>query len=286
MTVNPLARQRRLGQVLFDLRESLDLTHAELAGKSHVSASVISRLENPFSDIGRKPNLRFVRKLLVALGVERGSPQWAEVERYAEEAADGGWWDRPQFARIGAGQRDYAIVEQGASRIDEYAGLMIPGLAQTQAYARLRIGSAPDADAVLAGRMERQRILDTATYRLVLEEQAVRRLAAPPAVMAEQLGHLVKLAERTNVTVQVLRVDADLDLQPPPRVIFAHIDYPEADDPEIVIVDNVAKAHLVTKTSEVAGYARLHQRLRDAALSDADSVAFIQQAAETLAATV
>jgi transcriptional regulator with XRE-family HTH domain len=283
MTVNPLARHRRLGTGLSKLRDKRGYTHADLSAKSGVSASVISRIENPFSDISRRPDLRQVRKLLDALGVPRGSEQFAELEQHAEYA-EGGWWRRPQYAQMGLGQRDYAIVEYGASVIQEYGGLLIPGLAQTAAYARLRSGQTPDVDAIVAGRMERQRVLETAAYELVLEEQAVLRHPGPGRVMAEQLLHLIELANRPNISLRILRVDADLGDEPSPRMVFAHIDYPDRDDPELVMVDGGMKGFLVTEPEGVARYVRLHQRLHDAARSDADSAAFIRQVADSLMA--
>lgn len=282
MAPNPLARARRLSAALLQLRNGH--THAELSRKSGVSASVISRLENPFSDIGRTPNLRLVRKLLDALGVERGSKQWSELEGYAEDVA-GGWWDQPEYDGMGPGQRDAAIVEHGASEILEYSGLLLPGLVQCAAYARQR-ALGQDADAVVAGRIARQQILKDATYRLVLEEPAFRRWPVPADVMLEQLRHLGDIGKRRNISIRVLRVDAQIGDGATPRAPFFHVSYPDPADPPIVTVDNVSGDMLVTSPAEVAGYAHLHQRVRAAALSDADSAAIITEVAERLAAKI
>lgn len=280
---NAYARRRRLGQALLDIRVKRKLTHAELAARSGVNGSVISRLETAVID--RHPNPHHVEKLLAALDVS--AAERSAVERYAEEGAERGWWDQSPWARMGAGQRDWAIVEAAAAEIRQYAGLLIPGLAQTADFARDRtmVGGAPvDADTIVAGRLRRQRILDAAAYQLVLEEQAVRRSAVAPAVMREQLRHLIELAGRPNVSVRVLAVDARLGRVATPRAPFAHISYPDPDDPEIVIVDNVATALVVADADEVSGYVHLHQQLHAAALSDADSAALIQEVADSLAA--
>lgn len=297
MTPNPLARGRRFGQAVVDLRDKLGWSHAELSRRSGVSASVISRMEHPFGDINRKPNLRLVRKVLDALGVERGSTQYTEIERYAEQAADGGWWDAPRYSRMGDGQQQFAILEAGASRVDEYAGLLLPGLVQTEEYARHRVLAAAadpadtdpaDTDAIVAGRIERQRLITEhgADYCLVLEEQAVRRRPVPAPVMLDQLRHLLALMDRPTVSVRIVPVDADLEDGYAPRAPYGHMTYPDPDDPTIVIVDNVTRALLVTDADEVKGYAQLHQRLRDAALSDADSAAIIRTATDGLAASI
>jgi transcriptional regulator with XRE-family HTH domain len=283
-TPNPLARARRLGAALLELRNGY--THAELSKRSGVSASVISRLENPFSDIGRTPNLRLVRKLLDALEVERGSDRWNELEGYAEDVA-GGWWDEPQYAEMGQGQRDAAILEYGAKEIRQYSGLLLPGLVQTAAYARERVLTASNADAIVAGRLARQHVIESAkAYELVFEVQAVRRYPVPPAVMREQLHHLLNLGRRKNVSIRVARVEGQIGDGATPRGPFAHITYTDPGDPRIVAVDNVTGDMLVTDAAEVAGYAQLHERLCTTALSDADSAAIILEVAERLAAEI
>ncbi|MEU5965975.1 helix-turn-helix transcriptional regulator [Micromonospora parva] len=294
LTPNPLARTRRLGMAVLALRTERGYSHADLSRKSGVSASVISRTENPLGDPGRKPGLLSVRRLLDALDVHRGSREWSVIEGYAEDAASSRWWDAAKYTRMGDGQRTYALVEAGASTIREYSGLLLPGLVQTAAYARHRIlaltGDAPvtDPDPIVRGRIERQRQSiggGLAQYQLVLEEQAIRRRPVPGDVMLEQLHRLLALMDGDTVSVRVVPVDAQPGDGYAPRAPYAHVTYPDMEDPPIVVVDNVTKALLVTAPEELSGYAQLHQRLRAAALSDADSAAYIRQAADELAAT-
>ncbi|MEU4777444.1 helix-turn-helix transcriptional regulator [Micromonospora sp. NPDC023633] len=295
MHPNPLARQRRLGAALLALRLERGYNHAELSRKSGVSASVISRTENPFGDVHRKPGLLSVRRLLDALDVARGSDMWSLVEGFAEDAVTGRWWDVPAYTRMGDGQRTYALVEAGASTIREYAGLLLPGIVQTAEYARHRVvavtgdGPVADPDCIVRGRIERQRqTIGTGhvQYQLVLEEQAIRRRPVPAEVMLEQLHHLLELMNGEQVSVRVVPVGAQLAAGYAPRAPYAHVTYPDMDDPPIVVVDNVTRSLLVTEPDEVSGYAQLHYRLREAALSDADSAAYIREAAGELAATM
>lgn len=289
MSPNPLAQQRRLGAAIYDLRIKREMTHATLSRASGVSASVISRTERPFTDPTRKPTLLSIRKLLDALEVPRGSEEFQQIEGYAEVAADGGWWDRPTYARMGDGQRDYAVVERGAGQILEYAGLYPPGLVQTAEVARhwAQLDDAADVNAVVAGRLERQRQCAEVPYQLILEEPAIyRRHGIPHDVMRRQLTHLLELADRPKVSIWVLPVRADIPAGPAPRAPFAHLTYPDPADPPIVIVDGgVERSYLATTPAEVEGYAQLHQRLRDAAVSTANTAALIRSAANSLAAT-
>jgi transcriptional regulator with XRE-family HTH domain len=289
---NPLAAQRRLAAALLDLRDDAGWSHAELARRSGVGASTISRLESPFGDLTKRrnrPNLLVVRQLLDSLGIARKSSRAIEIENYVEAAAARCWWDAAPYGGIGGGQRTFALVELGTAVISEYAGCLLPGLVQTEAYARHRITMASDGadvNAVVAGRLARQQQIaeQGSIYNLVLEEQAIWRAPVPRPMMLEQLRHLLALVEQPGVSIRVLPVRADLGDGPAPRAPYAHMTYP-AGDPPIVIVDNVTDPHLVTDVAEVEGYARLHQRLRGAALSDADSAALIEQVAASLATT-
>jgi hypothetical protein len=133
----------------------------------------------------------------------------------------------------------------------------------------------------------RQHVIESAkAYELVFEVQAVRRYPVPPAVMREQLHHLLDLGRRKNVSIRVARVEGQIGDGATPRGPFAHITYTDPGDPRIVAVDNVTGDMLVTDAAEVAGYAQLHERLCTTALSDADSAAIITEVAERLAAEI
>lgn len=280
MNPNPMARQRRLGAALQRLRDQRGYSHARLAAISGVSTSVISRIESPYGDLTRRPNLRHVRQILDALDVS--GPDREVIQQHASIAAAGGWWDEAPYLRMGAGQRGAAIIEYGAAGIDEYSGLLVPGLVQTAAYARHRSDGDPATEVIVAGRMERQRRIEDVEYRLILEEQAVRRWPVPRPVMREQLEHLLKLVEQPGVSIRIVPVAADLGDALAPRAPYAHVTYPDPDDPPIVAVDQVTQIQLVPGVVEVEGYARLHEQLRGAALSDADSAAVIREVIDSV----
>lgn len=284
MIPNPLARQRRLGHALVQLRKSRGQSAAEVARAAGVSPSAISRLEQPLADLSRRPDPALVRQVLLALNVPADDPLYNDLLSMAGIAAAGGWWNDDQYAAMGRGQRDAAITELGAATIDDYAGTLLPGLVHTAEYARHRSDGAPTVDAIVAGRIERQRQVVDVPYRLVLEEQAVRRWPAPPSVMLDQLHHLLKLMERPAVSIRILPVDADLGDGLAPRAPYVLITYPDGDDPPIVAVDQVTQIQLVTDPDDVAGYAELHHRLHSAAVSEEETASLIRSAAKKLAA--
>lgn len=295
MAGSPLSRRIRLGRALEKLRVEHGDTLASLAARADVSTSVLSRMLNPTENVARKPTMLAVRKLLDALNVERGGDLWQELDACAEDGAQAGWWDKSTYARMGERQKTFAVAEFGAAAVLDYGASLLPGPIQTADYARFRAqvgtdGQGVDVEAIVAGRMRRQQaILNGSTrYEVVLEEQTVRRYPVPPPVMLDQLHHLLELTNRPGVSIRLLRVDAQVanGCGAAPRTPFAHYSYPDADDPKIVTVDTVTADLLVTDVDEVDGYARLHDRLRRAALSDADSADLIREVAGKLAASV
>jgi transcriptional regulator with XRE-family HTH domain len=106
-------------------------------------------------------------------------------------------------------------AERTAHTLRLWSPLLVPGLLQTEAYARavfLATGMDDDAAAEhVTVRLERQAILDQAhppVVVTVLDEPVLRRLIGSPAVMAEQLEHLADLAAgRVGITIQVLPSD-------------------------------------------------------------------------------
>jgi transcriptional regulator with XRE-family HTH domain len=291
---NPLARRLRLAHALTALREQAGDTMSSLATRSGVSGSAISRLENPTENIGRKTSIVHIRKLLDALGVPRDGSMWRELDGWAETGAHTYWWDHSSYARMGARQKWFAVAEHDAVRILDYAPFLVPGLLQTDGYARYRAqvgtdGQGVDVEAVVAGRLQRQAsVFDSGrvVYELVLEEQTVRRWPVPGPIMLGQLRHLLAMAEREDLSIRVLRVDAQVanGCGAAPRTPHTIYSYSDPGDPQIVCVDTVTEDLLITGSAEVDGYARLHERLRRAALSDADSVALIREVADELAA--
>jgi transcriptional regulator with XRE-family HTH domain len=106
---------------------------------------------------------------------------------------------------------DWLRAESEAQTLRVWQPLIIPGLMQIPEYARaLFLAAGADdvkADELVALRMERQSILDRAEpphLVTVLDESVLRRLIGSAAVMHEQLIHLASVAERPNVSVQVV----------------------------------------------------------------------------------
>lgn len=111
--------------------------------------------------------------------------------------------------------RQWAALEQEASTLFTYECRLIPGLLQTEAYARtLFVNQLPplgddQIEAQLAVRMERQRLLaerPNTAYSFILEEHLFLRRMGGPSVTRELVAHVLDVAERRNVKVQIMPV--------------------------------------------------------------------------------
>jgi transcriptional regulator with XRE-family HTH domain len=285
--VSPYAARIRLGAAIRQLRATTSTS--AIADRAGLDRSVVSKIEAA----DRRSGLDTVLRILDHLPIERNGPEYLTLQQVARDGLEAGWWQDPAFRQMGERQARTADLECGAT-IQEYPAGMLPGLLQTEAYARyraevaLRRGVRFDLDATVAGRMRRQVEFfgrDGAEYDVVLEPQAIWRLPVPPAVMREQLLHLHRLAiQATKVRIHLLPVDARLGDGWVPRNPFAVYSYPGSGDLTLVAVDTVG-ADLVLTDSDGAGeYVQLFKELHGAALSMSGSADLIQQAADAVAA--
>jgi transcriptional regulator with XRE-family HTH domain len=201
-------RQRRAAAELKRLRELALLTADEVAQRLGWSASKVSRVEN--ARIRLKPD---DVELLVGLYGVTGE-QRATLIGLTEEDGQKKWWD----AYADVAPPDYLTFisfEAEASSACNYEPMVIPGLLQTEPYARQvifmwqSIANTPPADLerLLQVRLTRQRILYSdhpLELSVIIDEAVLRRQVGTRTVMREQLHHLVEVSARPNISVQIL----------------------------------------------------------------------------------
>ncbi|GAA3435823.1 hypothetical protein GCM10018954_054300 [Kutzneria kofuensis] len=211
MQPSPTVRKRRLASELRRLREAAGLTIEDVGEKLECSPSKISRIET--LRVGVTP--RDVRDMLLLYGVPEEQREY--LVQIAREARIKGWWE--SFGDVGRGA--FLGFEAEAAILRTYNAMLVPGLAQSEAYIRALIAEgAPDmspdeAERRITMRLTRKRILereDPPRVSFVLDESVLRRPVGGPEVMRTQLEHLVDLSTRPNVTFQVIP--------------FAHRSYP------------------------------------------------------------
>jgi hypothetical protein len=144
-------------------------------------------------------------------------------------------------------------------------------------------------EGILAGRAGRQRNLRRPggpSFEAIVDETAIYRLAAPPAVVQQQLRHLVDVIHggQRNVTLRVLPTRARIADFTVPRGSFSIYTYPDPGDPQVVAIDTVTSDVILTEAAQVSPYEKLFDRLRDAALPPAESADFLAKAACEIAA--
>jgi transcriptional regulator with XRE-family HTH domain len=202
----PTVGQVVLGRRLLDLRVSAGLNREEAGRILRVAPATVRRME--MAEVSLK--IPYLQLLLKAYGISE-----AEAEGFvqlAEEANKPGWWQR--FHDILPGWFSmYVSLEGAAALIRSYEPHFVPGLLQTEDYARgvLRSGAVgqtepDDIERHVALRMQRQELLvREAAPRLwvVMDETALRRPVGPPEVMRAQVDKLLEATELPNVTLQV-----------------------------------------------------------------------------------
>lgn len=276
-TPSPAMRRRRLGLELRRLRLAAGLTGDQVIEQIGWAAkSKLSRLENGHS----RPDLADILDLLDLYEV--GGEIRDELIGIAREAGNNRWLRA--YAVMTARQRRYAELEESAVHIREYGATMVPGLLQTEEYARVRILSARglhlvprqpavhrQAEAEIVARMARQAVLtrevDPPAYEAVIDQNALSGRSAPPDVLSGQMIHLRAVASLQNVTLQVLLSDARVADYYQPQHGFSMYAFADPRDLQTVAVEALASDLILTDWAAASRYSMVYEWLRTAALT-------------------
>lgn len=266
------------------IREASGFTCESAGAPLEWSASKVSRIENGRSTL----RARDVRDLLEVYGVTDTSIADGLLA-LLRDSGQRAWWSSygdvmpdPYRTLIG--------LEGEAASIWAYQAELIPGLLQTEDYARALIRAIGVADSMeeidrrVEVRMARQAILDSSDApRLwaVVNEGVLRRPVGGSRVMNAQLQHLAALSEQPNIDLQVLPFSEGA--HPAMDGPFMLLKFAEPSDPDVVYLENARGGLWLEKTAETARYTLMFEHVRARALSPDRSVAFIRRAAEEIA---
>ena len=178
--------------------------------------------------------------------------------------------------------RDWIVFEREALLLRWFQPLLVPGLLQTEEYARavLEWGGLLDPGEVersVASRMERQEILDRPKpphFIAIIDESVLRRFVGSTEIMAAQCDHLTASAERNNVYLHVLPASAGAHAGLAGAFILA-----KAPGYEVAHLDNNLRAVVVDQRDPVDTLIRKWEALRGEALPRSQSIAKIKEAA-------
>lgn len=261
-----------LGSQLRRLREAAGITPDEAGYEIRASRSKISRVEH-----GRVSfKERDVADLLTLYGVtderERG-----HMLTLAQHANSRGWWARyddimPDWFST------YVGLEQATSLIRTYELQFIPGLFQTEEYARAvtvlghRAAPSDEIERRVSLRLKRQELLtlsDPPRVWAVVDESALRRPLGGRDAMRAQLRHLIELGELPHVTLQVMPFDRGGHSAAGGS--FSILRFAEPDLPDIVYIEQLTGALYLDKRDEVDHYREVMNSLSAEAETPADS---------------
>jgi transcriptional regulator with XRE-family HTH domain len=286
MTVpsSPTVRRRRLAAELREIRESKGKSGDAVAAALKWSPSKISRYER--ARTGLQP--REVERLLDYYEIT--GARRTLLLALAQDAAQKGWWE--EFAdELSADYQQFIGLEHEASSMAIWHVDVVPGLLQTQAYARHIISSYNRVDPraprmverMVKVRMRRQQVLNRQPelqLSVVLDESVLKRRIGDELVMYEQLQRLVREADRPNLTLQVLPLDAQHTVFGESFVIFSFGPDEDAMLQDVVSTEHLRNAYSVEGERDTYLHRIAFQMLAGTSLDPAASRALILETAE------
>ncbi|MDG4861387.1 helix-turn-helix transcriptional regulator [Streptomyces sp. T-3] len=262
----PTVGQVVLGKRLQELREQAGLKREEAARVLRVAPATVRRMET--AEVTLK--IPYLQLLLKAYGVAD-----EETESYvalAEEANQPGWWQRYHDILPGWFSM-YVSLEGAASLIRSYEPHFVPGLLQTEDYARavMRAGaigqtSPADIERHVALRMQRQELLtgpDAPRLWVVMDETVLRRPVGGPEVMRAQIDRLLQAAKLPHVTLQIAEFAKGHHPGTYGPFVLFRFGVPEL--PDMVYTEYLTGAVYLDRRAEVVTYLEVMDRM--AALS-------------------
>jgi transcriptional regulator with XRE-family HTH domain len=264
------------------MRDAALMTGEEAAGRLGWSPSKISRIETAQTPASPAD----LRRLLDVYEVD--GTQRERLELLVQGLGLRGWWDAyadtlgPEYAALIA-------LEAEAASVRWYSPMLVPGLLQTEQYARevIRSGflTAPpgEIERRVQVRMTRQRVLTKDSplrLSVILDEAAILRPVGSAEIMHAQLLQLVNAAGRANIELQVLPLAAGS--HPATSGEFTILGFPELIAPDVVYLENMTSDLYVEGEGEVYRYGLAFDHLRTLALGPDESLAAIASQADSI----
>src|SRR5450755_4331853 len=258
----PTVRRILVGAQLRRLREGKAITREDAGYVIRGSGSKISRLE--LGKVSFKE--RDISDLLAHYGVTDPGQREA-ILTLARDANAPGWWHNyddvlPQWFET------YVGLEEAASMIRTYEVQFIPGLLQTDDYARaVMIAGRPDlpqeeVEKLIRLRAARQELLTRTPaprFWAVVDEGALRRPIGGSRVMRAQLEHLLELRTLNNISIQIMPFR--FGGHAAEGGAFSILRFPEQELPDVVYVEQLVSALYLDKREQVDRYGQIFDRL-------------------------
>ena len=261
-------RQRELGRRLRQLRYQHGLTVEDVAGQLLCSATKVSRLETGM----RRPSLRDVRDLCALYDLDDQTS--TELMNLARGAREQGWWT--QYVDVSF--EPYIGLEAEATAITCYSMYYVPGLLQTEEYARALIKAiAPRIEPEVYEqrvevRLRRQQLLeqeDRPRYRVLLDEAVLHRRVGGTQVMYAQLSKILEAEKKDQAAVQIIPFDVGAHAAQDSNFVLLEFDEPSVSP--VIYVEGLTGSRYIDREADVDRYREAVERLRDSALNQHES---------------
>ena len=279
----PTLLKMLVGVQLAGFREDARLAQDQAARAVGFSAAKLSRIE---SGKGRRPPTETdVRALLELYGTE--DYEASVLLKLLQRAGEPGWWQRYDKRLMPEWFDRLVGLQEAAATIRTFESQYVPGLLQTPAYTRAVVERGlPNAP---AGEVERRVELRTHRARLVsrddapqlwaiIDESVLLRVLGSTEVMREQLAHLVEMAGRSNVTLQI--VPLSVTNASAPAIPITYLRFGGLDLPDVVYLEHIKSANFLEDRDETEEYRIALDRLADEALKPRDSLELLRQTIE------
>jgi transcriptional regulator with XRE-family HTH domain len=257
-----VAPKRKTAQELWgnELAHALDaagMKGGQLAEAMHVVPSTVSQWLNG----KRKPHRKDVGRIEEILGTNgyltRYLLNWLPREVAHE------WLDK------------WIEIEEQATQLLWFEPSLVPGLLQTESYARAVLSNEEE----VASRIARQKILDVDNPPILvalLDESVLRRKVGDAAIMYEQLTHLAAMAERSHIRIHILPLSADACAKINGPYVIASFNGGN----EVAYLDNAITGEVIEGKEELARIRRMWELFRSDALHKDESIKLITRIAE------
>lgn len=246
-------------------REQAGLSQDDLAARVNYSVSLVAMVEA----LHRVPQADFAARCDVALGTPG---TFARLQQ------------RLRNLPFPASFRPFAAYEEVATSLRTFQHALVPGLLQTPDYARAVLATLPNTtedelDQLVTARLARQVILDREHPPLlwaVIDEAALHRPVGDAKIMNGQLRHLVDMADRPNITIQVIPHSAGCHI----GLLGAFVAAEFRDSPGVVYLENAADGQTAEDVATVSTVLLRFDTLRSEALPRGASHEMIMRVAE------
>jgi transcriptional regulator with XRE-family HTH domain len=280
-STSPLMLRRRLRTELRTARLDSDLTQEQVARAMEWSMSKMNRIEKAKSGISAND----LKVLLPFLGI-KDKKRSEELITLARAARESPWWSRYKGV---APEKLLELIdyESAASAVSQFESMFIPGILQTEEYARavLRVfydekSAAERLTAMVDLRTTRTGLLtreNAPHFSFVLDESVIHRVVGSSAIMSRQFQHLASIAKLPNVTIQVVPFAAGP--HPGMNGPFEVVQFADTPDENIVFLEGPRGDIISEDPVETENYLKIFTRITAASLGPSDSVKRLLQAA-------